>query len=146
MFPVSCARVSTHSRKKCVHSCKMSEQTKTKRQRTKILKNCSSCVFQCVAQQQNHELSIGVIYSCAHLFILIQVFILVRTVHTINFCLSYFAQHQKHAHRDFEKLERPLVVSVVTDKLSHWRSTVANATSKKGGKNECLFMVCCTLV
>ena len=52
----ACARVGAHTRKKFVHSCKMSAHTKRKRQRTKILKNCS-CVFQSVAQQRNHELS-----------------------------------------------------------------------------------------
>ena len=36
-------------------------------------------------------------------------FILVRTVHTINFCLLYFVQHQKIALRDFEKLQGALL-------------------------------------
>ena len=37
MFPVSCARVRAHTRKTGAHSCKMSAQTKGKRQRTKVL-------------------------------------------------------------------------------------------------------------
>ena len=94
----------------------MSAHTKRKRQSKKILKNCS-CLFQCVAQQRNHEFELWQekyfnYFNHTQILNHTQICLkyIVRTVHTINFYLSYFAQHQKIAHRDFEKLEGRLQV------------------------------------
>ena len=50
-------------------------------------------------------------------------FILVRTVHTIKFYLSYFTQHQKIVYRDYENLEGTLVDNNIC--RGFWLPTVA---------------------
>ena len=39
-------------------------------------------------------------------------FIFVRKVDTVNFCMLHFALHQKIARRDFKKLDRTLLNSL----------------------------------